>query len=190
MKTKNYLLLLAAFAVVFFSSCDNKAETKSKPLTSSSGLSLQDTVLPKLLVKFAHTATGNYLAYYWPNSLVVDTFTTPPTLTLQAQSAYYDSSNESWILHNGSTTSQVSSAVSVHTDTVIANYAGPYDPVNGQLYTYKGYLYYYNKTSGLTTQVCPIASLVYLNQNSSGAAVSIGFIEQQDLHSPAPPVKK
>ena len=186
MRTKNYILLLATAAVVFFSSCNNKVQTPGRPLATSSGSSLQDTVLPKLLVKLVHTSSANFLAYYWTNSLVVDTTQNPPQLTLMAQSAKYDATNDSYVLHNGSTTSQVSSALTVATDTVIANYAGPFDPTIGRFYTLKGYLHYTSKYIA-DTCICPIASIVYYNQNGTGAAVSIGFVMQQDLHSPAPP---
>ena len=181
-KTQSHLLLLAVIALMFFSSCNNNC--KPGPLTISSGSNLQDTVLPKLLVKCVHTAGANYLAYYWTNSLVVDTTHTPPLLTINAQSARYDSTNESYILHNGGTTSQVSSQISLNTDTVTAYSAGPFDPVAGQFYTKKGYLHYSNKSTLTDTTICPIASIVYYNQKGSGQPVLIGFVQQEDLHSP------
>ena len=160
-KAQTHLLLIAVIASMFFSSCNNNC--KPVPLTTSGGSNLQDTVLPKLLVKFVHTGGANYLAYYWTNSLVVDTTHTPEVLTLNAQSARYDSSNESYIVHNGVSTSQVSSQISLNTDTVTAFTAGPFDPVAGQFTTKKGYLHYCSKTI-VDTTICPIASIVYYNQ--------------------------
>jgi hypothetical protein len=184
-KAQTHLLLVAVIATMFFSSCNNS--NKPVPLTTSSGTSIQDTMLPKVLVKLVHTGTANYLAYYFTNSLVVDTTHTPPVLTLYAQSARYDSTNDSYVLHNGSTTSQVSSQISLNTDTVIAYSAGPFDPVAGQFYTKKGYLHYCSKTVPDTT-ICPIASVVYYNQNGSGQPVIVGYVSQEELHSPKPPV--
>jgi len=182
MKAKKLILMFAVITALFFSSCKCCGPRSS----SASGSSLQDTVLPKLLVKFVHTSSANYLAYYWTNSLVVDTTKSPMTLTLNAQSAYYDATNNSSIIHNGSTTSQVSSTVSVNNDTVSAIYAGSFDPVAGQLYTYKGYLYYNSKTAG-ATQICPISSIVYYNQNGAGQPIAIGYVGPADLHAPVPP---
>ena len=185
MKSKNPYLILAAAVVIFFSSCN----PKPIPLTTSSGLSLQDTVLPKTLFKLVKEGGNNYLAYYFINSLVVDTTHSPPLLTLMAQSAAYDASNSSSVLHNGTTTSQVSSTVSVNTDTVNAVCSGPFDVVNGRIYSYKGYLHYvYPKSAGSAdTCICPVASIIYYNQNSSGAPMLVGHVAQTDLHSPAPP---
>lgn len=185
MKSKIYLLIMAVTAALFFSACNPKPE----PLKTVSGASLQDSILPKTLFKLVHEGSSYYFAYYYTNSLVVDTTHTPPGLTLQAQSAYYNATNSSSVLHNGSTTSQVSSTISVNTDTVTASYAGPFDIVNGHLYTYKGYLHYcYSKAAGgADSTVCPVAEIVYFDQNGAGAPMGIGFVTQTELHGPKPP---
>ena len=187
MKTKGYFLSFILLGALFFSSCN----CCHKPNSASAGSSLQDSILPMLLVKLVHTGSQNYLAYYWTNSLVVDTTHTPNILTLTAQSARYDSTNNSSVLHNGSTTSQVSSNISLYTDTVHATCAGPFDPTTGQFYTVKGYLHYSNKLAGMAmdTLICPVASIVYYNQKGSGQGISVGFITQADLHSPLPPAQ-
>ena len=185
MKSKYPLLLLPAVIALFFSSCN----PKPAPLTTSTGMSLQDTVLPKTLFKLVREGSSNYLAYYFINSLKVDTTQNPPLLTLAAQSAAYDATNTSSVVHNGTSTSQVSSTISLNTDTVNAVCAGPFDVVNGRIYSYKGYLHYvYPKAAGSADScICPVASIVYYSQNSSGGPMLIGFVVQNDLHSPAPP---
>ena len=184
MKSKNYPFVIAVLAALFFSSCN----PKPLPLTtSSSGASLQDTLLPKMLFKLVREGTSNYLAYYWVQNIVVDTTHTPPVIWMAAQSAYYDASSSSSVLHNGTSTSQISSTVSVNTDSVYATCAGPFDMVNGRIYSYKGYLHYANKT--VDSCVCPLTEVVYMNQTGGGSPLSIGFITQNDLHSPKPPVR-
>lgn len=181
-KITGLITLSLVAAAIFLSSCN----PKPIPLKTSTGAPLQDTVLPKLMVKLVHNGSFNYLAYYWANSLIVDTTTSPPRLTVTAQSARYDSSNSSFVLHNGSTTSQVSSSISLYTDTVAVNYCGPFDPTTGQFCTVKGYLHYKSSKIG-DTCICPIASVIYYNQSSNGSAISVGYTGQADLHSPAPP---
>lgn len=187
MRNIRYFLVMVVIATMFLISCNPKPE----PLRSgvSSGASLQDTILPKVLFKLVHEGSSYYFAYYYTNSLVVDNTSSPPTLTLAAQSAKYDATNASSVLHNGSTTSQISSAVSVNTDTVSAVYAGPFDIVNGRIYSVKGYLHYvYPLTAGsYDSCICAIATVVYYNQNTSGGTMAIGYVSQNDLHSPAPP---
>ena len=187
MKSKNYILMLAVITALFFTACNKPCPPQS---SGASGSSLQDTVLPKMLFKLVHEGSNYYFAYYWVNSMVVDTTQNPPKLTLMAQSASYSATNASSVLHNGTSTSQVSSPVSVNTDTVVAATAGPFDVVNGQLYTSKGYLHYvYSKTAGgYDSCICPIAEVVYYNQNGPGSPMLVGFIQQIDLHSPKPPV--
>ena len=187
MKTKGYFLSFILLGALFFSSCN----CCQKPNSASAGTSLQDTILPKLLVKLVHTGSQNYLAYYWTNSLVVDTTHTPNILTLTAQSARYDSTNNSYVLHNGATTSQVSSNISLYTDTVHATCAGPFDPTTGQFYTSKGYLHYSTKLAGgpSDTLICPVACIVYYNQKGTGLGINVGYIGNADLHSPLPPSK-
>jgi hypothetical protein len=186
MKIKNYILMFAVTTAVFLTSCNNKPCPPQSGGTT--GSSLQDTVLPKMLFKLVHEGSNYYFAYYWVSAMTVDTTQNPPKLTMAAQSACYNSSNSSSVLHNGSTTSQVSSPISVNTDTVVANTAGPFDVVNGQIYSYKGYLHYvYPKTAGATdSTICPVTEIVYYNQNGPGQPMVIGYVVQNDLHSPKP----
>ncbi len=185
MKSKNYIFLLAVTFAALLSSCNSKP---AQPLTStsgSSGASLQDSVLPKVLFKLVHSGSSYYFADYAVDKLVVDTTKSPYGLTLNAQSAYYDATNAASVLHNGTTTSQISSPISVNLDTVSAVDAGPFDMSNGYIYSTKGYLHYANKTSG-DSCICPVAEVIYFHQSGAGQPLLIGFVTQIDMHSPKP----
>jgi len=183
MKNKFYLLMLTAFAALFFSSCHNSGKN-DKPLgTTYSGSPLIDSVNYRKIFTLQHNTTNgyNYLGYYVANTVVVDTNVTPHTISIQAQAARFDSVNEAWVLHATSISSLMYSNISVNTDTIAAVYAGPFDPVGGQFYTYKGYLYYTSKYIN-DSAICPISSIIYWNQSGAGAGVAIGWVAQNDLH--------
>ena len=182
MKNKSFAFIIVALTIAFFSSCHccNPAPPKS-----TSGVAIQDSTLNNVLLRLVHSGSVNYLAYYWTNTLVVDTTKTPTALTIIAQSARYDSTNQSFVLHNGKTTSQISSQISLYTDTVNPVCAGPFDVVAGKLFTSKGYLHYSSKTITDTT-ICPIAAIVYINQSGTGKPTTVGYVAQADLHSPNP----
>ena len=186
MKSKNYILILAVITAAFLSSCNPRPAT---PLTISTGTSLQDTLLPKLLFKLVHEGSNYYFAYYGVNSMVVDTTTSPPTLTMTAQSAAYSATNTSSVIHNGTTTSQVSSTQSVNTDTVTAVCAGPFNMSTGYIYSSKGYLHYTSKATG-DTCICTVTDIVYFNQSGAGQSLLIGYVTQVDLHATKPSSSK
>ncbi len=189
MKNKYYLLALSVAIAAFFSSCNNhgvkKNEVDPGPL-SATGNAIQDSVLDKRLFRLVHNSSpnayGNYFVYYYTNTLVVDTTHNPPKLTLTAQTARYDSVNSASVLRNSTTSSQVSSNVSISTDTVAATYLGPFSPDNGRFYTSKGYLHYVNNSTFGDSTLCPVSRIVYWNQNGNGQPIAIGYATQGDLH--------
>ena len=167
--------------MVFFSSCHEKC----KPLsTTFSGTPLVDSTNDKRLFRLVHNTTTNtdYFAYYYANTVSVDTTHTPHTISVVAQAGTYDTSKQVWMLRNTMYTTTAYSSISMNTDTVAATYVGPFDPTTGQFYTKTGYLHYVNKFTGLDSTLCPISRIIYWNQNSFGQPVAIGFVSQQDLH--------
>ena len=184
MKNKYSFLMLALVAITLFSSCNCGKGCKPQPPSTATGSAIQDSLLDQRLFRLVHnSSTGsNYFAYYYTNTLIVDTTQSPPKLTLTGQAAKYDSTNQSWVLHNGATTSQVSSAVSVNTDIALAKYLGPFDPILGQFYTSKGYLHYFNSSTFGDSTLCPVSRIVYWNQNGKGQPISVGYVQQNDLH--------
>ena len=182
MKNKSLALIVVALAVAFFSSC--RCCNPAPPKTTS-GIAIQDSSLNNVMLRLVHSGSVNYLAYYFTPTLVVDTTKTPAALTIMAQSARYDSTNESFVLHNGKTSSQISSQISLYTDTVKPICCGPFDVTNGKLFTSKGYLHYSSKTITDST-ICPISTIVYINQTGTGKPATIGYVAQGELHSPNP----